>query len=333
MRRTERFLCFGSWLFIVLVNLSLTPLFQHRMEAGRASNGLTREYREFAIGGNTAKIEKQGITYSDLVELLQERGKPYVLLRMQSSNCYTCVASNKAPGFPLLWGRMMNEQDYSSGADVALVSSSVEEQIHWEGGVPIIRIDGYDYDVIGVYRKESNKVNKQPDFFINGLSDGACIKSPYINGIYCLDTEDVDGILCCLDVWCGISVRKTPYQKTDGEKWEDAASVMVFSVKLVVLVTVFSTVAFWVIAVLWLRNLRNEIRVHRICGSTGKQVRRWIGGKYIRSVAVGAAATLPIVPAFRLDLSSEVVSLGIVIVVFAVVFGTVTMSVSGKIAG
>ena len=126
MRKTERFLLLGVWMFVALISLSLTPLLQHRMEAERVPNGLSEAYREFAVGYDRDRIDAQSILFPDLVMKLQAREKPFALLRQKTSNCYSCVLWNRDLALKLLRGRSFSQQDMERGANVALVSQKME---------------------------------------------------------------------------------------------------------------------------------------------------------------------------------------------------------------
>lgn len=319
MRKTERFLLFGGWLFVVLMSLSLTPILQHRLEAGRFPNGLSKEYREFTIGYHRERIDSQGIVFPDLAGRLQARGKPFAILRKKSANCFSCVLWNQELSLPVFRGRSFSQEDMERGANVAMVSGRVEKQIFEERGVPSIELDGHIFEVIGVFEAEDNLVNPQPDFVVSGLSEHEMMRMPYVDGIYFLDTVGVEDVLTDLDQWCGIVTRKTPYQKTSDEKWEDAKSVTFLSVGLSTIVCVFSVMAFGVVLVLWLRKLRRELRVRRLCGADRVDICRWLSGRFGCSVMLATLAAMPVVLLFHLSWMAECIVLGGIMLFYGLV--------------
>ena len=319
MRKTERFLLLGVWMFVALISLSLTPLLQHRMEAERVPNGLSEAYREFAVGYDRDRIDAQSILFPDLVMKLQAREKPFALLRQKTSNCYSCVLWNRDLALKLLRGRSFSQQDMERGANVALVSQKMESKIVAQDGVSSIELDGLVFEVIGVFAAEENQVNPQPDFILNGLSAHEMLRMPYVDGIYCLDTDEAQAALTELDAWCGVTARKTAYQKTNEEQWKDAASVTLLSVKLSAILSAFCVLAFCVVVILWVRNLRKELHVRRLCGASRRRVDCWLSGKYISAVMIGTLAALPLVSLFRLDWRAECMVLGASLLIYGLV--------------
>lgn len=325
MRKTERFLIFGSWLFAALISLAFAPLLRHRIEAERIPNGLTAEYREYTVGAYREKIDGNGCDYAGLVMKLKETGKPFILMRVKASNCLSCAAFGRELQLELVRGRQFTEQDMMSGANVALVSEKAAKRIFEAGGTERITIGDDEFEVIGVYRADGNQVNVQPDYVVSGLSENEMMRSSYIDGVYQMEIDGVSEVTASLNEWCGLVERKTPYQKNDREKWEDAFSVTVFSRNFLAVTGVFCAIAFLVVVLLWKRNLRREIRVRRLCGGTGGRLAGWMSVKYASSVFIGTAAVLPLVPLFCPVWKAEAVVLGIAAVYFAAVCLLITL--------
>ena len=320
MRKTERVLIIGSWLFLLLLSLSFAPMFQHRMDAGRAENGLSEDYREFSIGRSRDIIDSRGIVFLDFVQLLQSKEKPYILLRKKASNLYSCVQNDMQLSLPLVRGRTFSEQDMDIGANVALICERSKKNIYYQNSIPMIEIEGCEYEVIGIFKEVSNAVNPQPDFVVNGLSENEMTKSSYIDGTYLLQTENVDMMTEEVIAWCGAVLRKTPYQKTNGEKWDEALSVTLFSAKFLVIIGLFCIIAFAIIVRLWLRHLRKEIFVRRLCGCSRVRAWRWSSGKYVLSATIGTMTAVPFALVFGIQWRAECAVLACAAGAFALVW-------------
>ncbi|SFS03642.1 ABC transporter permease [Anaeromicropila populeti] len=242
-------------------------------------DGLSTKYVSFNIRTNDTNNK---IKINELLDTIDELSAPFYLMKVnekQISGIY--YTNNKEISLDLISGRNMNEKDFLEEKNVILISDELVGQCIEAEGKQYYIYDNKSFEVIGVYKKRKNKINKDSVAYYN-LKSGAMLLSEEMEGNYYFDCENWKEILYKnKELQNIIEINKYDEKEPFLTILNRTISVQNTSFSALILVLLMVLLNLINVNIYWVDGRKKEIAVRRVVGATSFEIIKMLLFNYI----------------------------------------------------
>jgi ABC-type antimicrobial peptide transport system permease subunit len=257
----------------ILITLCLSNFVESFEMTREPSDSLTNQYYSFYIGENRDKIQEKELKMSSMTSYLDSESISF-MLQKESNNKITGIYFKNFRFAPeIVSGRNLMDEDYSISNNVILVSQEIETECEIINGKRMYQFENNYYEVVGVYKRSSNKVNIDSYAYYNLLSENIIDGDNNILGQYNLDAgEGTADLTRKLDEYCSITTMKSNIENSFGETIQKVMSTQAFTLFAIIIVILMLTLNSLSFAASWIDNRKPEIIVKKMSGATDKRI-------------------------------------------------------------
>jgi len=266
----------------VIVSLLLTSFIEAYNMTKLPADSLSQDYYSFYIGEDLAQVLEDDKKLTDLLGLLDNSEKSFVLLKESYQQISGVYSQGEVFAPDIISGRSFGVDDFADQSNTALVSTELIEEITIIDGSEMLWFDNSYYEVIGVYQRSNNRVNVDAYAYYNLGSENIISGSNTVLGHYSLDAGAASGTLLNeIDRLYSASVLRAQTDNNPSEVLRKVISAQTFtlaSLLLVLVMLMLNTINF---TTNWIDGRRQELFVRRITGATNARINLMLLRDYI----------------------------------------------------
>lgn len=253
-----------------LLTLCLSGLVRSFIDARNAPFGLSDKCISFTLK-RADETSNQAVTIPDLISQINN-DVPFALIKKDYFP-YCGIYFNGNDFSPnIIDGRNFNEDDFINHQNVALVSSEAESNCTEEDGIKIISVNNINYEVIGVFQKNPNTINRDAEIYYNLFSENVLNYENNAYGQYIIDTvEPIKNTVTDISELGNVSTDM-PYTTGLWDSLEIAISAQAYSLIVIVLIALMIALNSISVSAFWIEKRRKEFFIRKLTGARSIQI-------------------------------------------------------------
>jgi hypothetical protein len=273
--------CLVYFLMSFLITLSFSNFIAVYKMTDSYPDGLTKNYITFDVLWSNDGFSD----LLSLIESLDSTNKPYTLYRTSPFGVAGVFCKNTVPDVDLVSGRNFEEKDFYESTNSILISEEMQAKCDVVNGKTMFVYSGDRYEVIGVYKRTSNRLTQDAYAIYNLISEHVLKGDRYINGRYHLDIGgyNIEALDQMKEI-CSFDLLRSTRENAFWERLKRTVRIqgMTSGVFLLVLLMIFLNSASVISS--WIEKRRKEIFIRKICGASVSAVNLKIFQDYLSLV-------------------------------------------------
>lgn len=228
-------------------------------------DGFSKHYKDISI----KKVYDSKMTLEKLVSEISGK-KVNVRAQKMTEQGYSLVyLSNATLPIRLVKGRNLETEDFVEHKNVALIDKEIVKQTYEIDNVRYLAINGFEYEVVGIFEKENSDIFQNSSIFLNMMAEQVQSQEP-LEGRYLIDGVNQSN-LENIQRTVSISTNKTIFEMDRKTRWKLVSDTLIFPTKVNLIGILFCITGLIYMIYMWLDSINRTIVVVIICGATVKR--------------------------------------------------------------
>lgn len=244
-------------------------------------DGFSEHYHDISI----KKIYDSQITPEKLLSNISVRQTNIRIQKMTDQGYSLIYLSKTALPLQLIEGRNFEAKDFIEHKNVAIIDKERINQTYTIDHVRYLAVDGLEYEVIGIFEKETNDIFQNTSIFINMMAEQMQSQIS-LEGRYLIDGISYSN-LETIQKMADIHFNKTVFEIDAKTRWRMVLDTLIFPSKIIYLGILFCMTGLIYMIYMWLNSINKTIDVAIICGATIKRAVLEVLAKYFIILCYG----------------------------------------------
>ena len=265
MKNKKMYLIIYLFLIGIIIWGTLTLIVQQWESSKIPIDGFSEHYIDISI----KKRDDSQFTPEKLLPDIPDWPTSFRIQKMTDQGYSLIYLLNTALPIQLIEGRNFESKDFIEHKNVAIIDIERINQTYTIDHVRYLAVNGLEYEVIGIFEKETNDIFQNTSIFINMMAEQMqsqiSLEGRYlIDGISHSNLEDIQKIT-------DLHFNKTVFEIDARERWRMVMDTLIFPSKTIYLGTLFCILGLIYMIYMWLNSINKTIDVAIICGATAKR--------------------------------------------------------------
>lgn len=185
----------------------------------------------------------------------------------------------------LLSGRKFNDEDLSEQRNTALVSDKIQESIYEDDNKKFIDIGQNRYEVIGIYKYEENKINRNSELYLNMASENFLLNDASMIGSFNIDAKNkTEKALQTLQK--NYEIQEISNDLDFFERLTLVMNSQFFPSHILIMIFVVFILMLLFSILFWIQERKKEIYIRILCGATKSDLIELLIKKYFQILII-----------------------------------------------